>query len=68
MKCTVDGSEIRRSPDDMVVLSHYLRRVLAPSQVGFHQQYPIVGSTEPLPPIAGLMIRAYEKPLVSGFP
>ncbi len=39
----VDGSEIRRSPVEVGSLSHYLRRVLALSQVivwdFFHQQY-----------------------------
>ena len=30
---TVDGSEIRRLPVEVGRLSHYLRRVLAPSQV-----------------------------------
>ena len=32
---TVDGSEIRRSPVEVGSSSHYLRRVLAPSQVVF---------------------------------
>ena len=30
---TVDGSEIRRAPVEVGILSHYLGRVLAPPQV-----------------------------------
>ena len=44
-QCTVDGSEIRRSPVEVGSLSHDLRGVLAPYRDGFlagflnHQQY-----------------------------